>query len=81
MIEGLTPPEGEEIDHERMVAGFEAYTEAREEVDDACARNPGPADDEWSACFTAVSESSDQWTAALDRAYMIPGLSYDTLIG
>ncbi len=76
-IEGLTPPEGEELDHERMVAGFEAYVEAREEADDVCAASPGPG----GPCFTAVSAASDQWSAALERAYELPGLSWQSLLG
>lgn len=77
VIEDLTPPEGAELAHERMVAGFDAYAEQSEQAEETCKATPGPG----GPCYVAVSDASDLWTAALDRAYAIPGLSYNSLIG
>jgi hypothetical protein len=60
-----------------MVAGFDAYVDAREEASDVCAETPGPG----GPCLTAVSAASDQWRAALERAYELPGLSWNSLLG
>jgi hypothetical protein len=76
-IEGVEPPKGEDLAHDRMVAGFQAYVDAREEADDVCRETPGPT----GPCFKAVGAASDQWQAAMERAYEIPGLSWDTLLG
>jgi hypothetical protein len=77
VIEDLEPPAGEEADHARMVAGFEAYADARKEASSVCAESPGPG----GPCFTAVSAANDQWQAALERAYELPDLSWETLLG
>ena len=76
-IEDLSPPGGEEMAHEQMVAAFEAYVAARQDADDACAGGAGTS----RACMIAVQESGDLWTTSLDRAYELPGLSYGALIG
>ena len=76
-VEDLSPPDGEETDHEQMVAAFEAYVAARQDADDACAGGAGTS----RACMTAVQKSGDLWTTSLDRAYELPGLSYGALIG
>ncbi len=75
-IEALTPPEDEKVDHERMVAGFQAYADAAESAEETCAARPGPG----GPCSVAASTVNDRWTEAMDRTYEIPGLSWDTLL-
>jgi len=77
VVEDLEPPEGQELKHEQMLAGFEAYVDADLEAEDVCERTPGPG----GQCFVAVSEASDQWAAALIRAYELPGLSHSVFLG
>jgi hypothetical protein len=80
VIADLTPPAGEELDHERMVTAFEAYVDAREQAEEVC-DGVDWDDPEWSDCTRAVRTSSDRWTDALDRAYQLPGLSWQALLG
>lgn len=77
VIRDLQPPEDLQLEHEQMVAGFDAYVEAEENAEAVCLETPGPG----GPCYVAVSDSSDQWTAALDRAYELPGLSWEALLG
>lgn len=77
-LEDLQPPDGEEADHNRMVAGFQAYVDAREDAAKNCG---GKGIDGTAACLPFVRAVDDQWQAALDRAYEIPGLSRATLLG
>ena len=76
-IEALQPPEGEEADHNRMVSAFQAHVDAREKATAVCDESPGPG----GPCFTAISAANDQWQATMDRAYELPGLSPNTLLG
>jgi hypothetical protein len=80
VIGDLTPPEGQELNHERMVTAFEAYVDAREQAEAVC-DGVDWDDPEWAACTRAVRTSSDRWTGALDRAYELPGLSWQALLG
>jgi hypothetical protein len=77
VISKLEPPEGQELAHERMATAFEAYVQADVEAEDVCAEHPGPG----GPCYVAVREASEKWSAALDRAYQLPGLSWDSLLG
>ena len=60
-----------------MVAGFQAYADDLKNAADVCDKTQGPG----GPCFTAAHAANDQWQAALHRAYGIPGLSWDTLLG
>jgi hypothetical protein len=80
VVTDLTPPEGEELNHERMVTAFEAYVDAREQAEAVC-DGVRWDDPEWAACTRAVRTSSDRWTDALERAYELPGLSWQALLG
>ncbi|MGY1702747.1 hypothetical protein [Geodermatophilus sp. SYSU D00766] len=76
-IRDLQPPEGEETAHRQMVSAFDAYVDAREEAEDTCDESPGPG----GPCFRSVSAAGDAWRTAMDRAYELPGLSWQALLG
>lgn len=75
-LEDLEPPTEDATAHERTLAGFRAYVEAREEATDACDESPGQG----GACLDAVSEATDQWMATLDRADELSGVNIQSLL-
>jgi len=76
-IDELTPPEDREMAHRQMISAFDAYVHARDKAADVCAGSHGSG----GPCFTPVTAASDQWSAAPDRAYELPCLPWQSLLG
>jgi hypothetical protein len=70
-VSDLEPPDGSEGDHNRMVAAFQAYVDARSDAEQAC---EGVQAGEGN-CYGAVLDEGDAWQAALDSSYELPGIS------
>jgi hypothetical protein len=77
VVDKLDVPADLQLTHERMVAAFQAYVDADENAEKVCDVTPGPG----GPCFTAVHDAGDLWTAALDRTYEIPGVTFARLLG
>jgi hypothetical protein len=77
VVRDLPVPDDLKVTHEQMLAAFEAYVAADQKAETVCEATPGPG----GPCFTAVSDTSDLWAAALDRAYEIPGVTWARLLG